>query len=98
MNDARPRPAERRERRPATRRRALWIAAAAAVIAVAGALAAAATGGSGYPSRSDVRNTLVRLVNQVLADAHQSGAHSATWIEAACGNTDGAHGQLTLEL
>lgn len=100
LSDARPRPrrGERRGRLPTARRRVLWIAASAAVIAVAGGLAAASTGGSGYPSRTGVRNALVRMVNQVLADSHQSGAHSATWDEGACGNTDRAHGQLTLEL
>lgn len=100
LSDARPRPRreQRRGRRPTARRRALWIAVSAAVIAVAGGLAAASTGGSGYPSRTGVRNTLMRLVNQALAEARQSGAHSATWDEGACGNTDRAHGQLTLEL
>jgi hypothetical protein len=100
LSDTRPRPRreERHGRRPTTRRRTLWIAASTAVIAVAGGLAAASTGGSGYPSRTGVRNTLVRMVNQVLADARQPGAHSATWDEGACGNADRAHGQLTLEL
>ncbi|HTJ72687.1 MAG TPA: hypothetical protein VL551_34430 [Actinospica sp.] len=100
MSDARPRPRrdQLRERGSTARRRALWIAVSAAVIAVTGGLAVASTGGSGYPSRSGVRSTLVRLVNQVLAEARQPGAHAATWDEGACGNADGAHGQLTLEL
>jgi hypothetical protein len=57
----------------------LWIAASAAVIAVAGGLAAASTGGSGYPSRTGVRNTLVRMVNQVLADTDR--AHGQLTLE-----------------